>query len=94
MKRNYEAIIVLNTAGKEEAPDEMVQQIGKEIEEEGASLEGIEKMGSRKFVYNARKLDSGYYVSFQFQCEPEGIDKLKTRLKLNKDIHLQHYQRV
>ncbi len=93
MKNKYEAVIVLNTQGKEDTVDKMIGQIGRDIETEGARLEQIDQLGRRKFIYNPRKLDEGFYVNFQFEAEPTVIDKLRNRLKLNNDVFLQHYQR-
>jgi len=94
MKRKYEGIIVLNTKGKEDGVDAMVSTVSSELEDEGASLEQVEQLGRRKFAYNARHLEAGFYVNFTFQAEPEAITKIRNRLKLNNDIFLQHYQRL
>ena len=63
MKRNYESVIALNTTGREADVDQLVQEIGREIEEEGGSLEQIEQIGHKEFAYNARKLAGGHYVN-------------------------------
>ena len=52
MKKNYESVIVLNTTGRESDVDQLVQEIGREIEEEGGSLEQIEQIGHKEFAYN------------------------------------------
>ncbi len=94
MKTKYEGVIVLDTTGKEDNVDELVQNIGKEIEEEGCKLEQIEQMGRREFAYNARHLAAGHYVAYQFEAEPADLDKLKARFKLNSLVHLQQYKRL
>jgi len=94
MSRKYQGVIVINAQGKEESVDEMVSNIGKEIEEEGGKLEQIDQLGKREFVYNARHLSHGFYVNYHFEAEPDMIDKLRKRLSLNKTVHLQHYDRV
>ena len=50
MKRNYEGVIALNTTGREADVDQLVQEIGREIEEEGGSLEQIEQIGHKEFA--------------------------------------------
>lgn len=94
MSRKYQGIIIINAQGKEESVDDMVSNIGKEIEEEGGKLEQIDQLGKREFVYNARHLSHGFYVNYHFEAEPETIVKLRKRLKLNRTVHLQHYDRV
>ena len=93
MKRQYEGLTVLNTKGKEESVDKMVSSVGNEMESEGARLEQIDHLGKRKFPYNAQHLDEGYYVKYLFEAEPAMLDSLKEKLKLNPDVHLQHYKR-
>ena len=94
MKNKYEGVIILDTTGNEDKVDELVQGIGKEIEDEGCTLEQIEQMGKREFAYNARHLAAGHYVAYQFNAEPTNLDRLKERLKLNSIVHLQQYKRL
>ena len=94
MKRKYEALIVIDTKGKDDSIQELTSQIGKEIEGVGARLEQIDQLGKRKFPYNAQHLEAGFYVNYQFEAEPSVIDTLDKQLKLNKDVHLQHFQKI
>ncbi len=72
----------------------MISQIGRDIEAEGAKLEQIDQLGRRKFAYNARKLEEGFYVNFFFSADPAKLEPLRKKLKLNDDVFLQHYQCV
>lgn len=94
MSRKYQGVIVLNAQGKEESVDDMVSNIGREIEEEGAKLEQIDQLGKREFVYNARHLAHGFYINYHFEADPAIIKQLREKLSLNKTVHLQHYRRV
>lgn len=93
MSHKYELTIVLDTRGKEESIDKILGQIGKEIESEGARLEQIDQLGRKKFAYNPRKVDEGFYANFHFEAEPSAIEKVRNRLKLNGDVFLQHVLR-
>jgi len=93
--RKYEGLIVLNTKATEgTSVDELVNAVGKEIEAEGAKLDEVQQIGRRKFAYNSRHLESGHYVNFFFKAEPAAIDRIQAKLKLNGNVHLQHFQRV
>jgi small subunit ribosomal protein S6 len=94
MNRKYEGLIVLNARGTETSIDDLVSNISRELEEEGAKLDEIRQLGRKKFAYNARKLDGGHYVNYLFEAETDAIDKIKQRLKLNSSVHLQHFQRL
>lgn len=92
MSRNYEGLIVLNTKGIDGSIDDLVSAIGKELEAEGAKLEEVKQIGRRQFANPSRKLEGGHYVNYLFSAEPDAIQKIETRLKLNDSVHLQHYQ--
>ncbi len=93
MKRNYEGIIVLNTQGKEDGVDEMVSEISKKFEGEGATLEQIDRLGKKKFAYNARHLAQGFYVNIQFGAAPEALPKIREFLKRDENVFLQYFQK-
>ncbi len=64
------------------------------MEKMGAKLEQIDQLGRRKFPYaSGTKLKEGFYVNYLFEADPEVIDDLREKLTLNKDVHIQHYQR-
>lgn len=94
MKRKYEGLIVLNTKGKDDTVDTIVSKLGREMELEGITLEQIDHLGKKKFPYGSKKLDEGYYVNYLFSSEPDVVEKIKAKLRLNTDVHQQHYQRL
>ena len=87
-------MIVLNTKAIEGSVEDLVAAVSKEIEAEGAKLDEVQQLGRKKFAYNSRHLESGHYVNYFFKAEPESIDRIQSRLKLNGHVHLQHFQRV
>jgi small subunit ribosomal protein S6 len=94
MKRKYEGLIVLNTKGKDDTVDAMVSNLGREMELAGITLEQIDHVGKKTFPYGSKKQTDGYFVSYHIQAEPAQVDALKAKLKLNTDVHQQHYQRL
>ena len=93
MKRKYEAMIVLDLKGKEESVDQLVSGISREMETSGAKLEQIDQVGKRKFPFNPRHVESGYFVNIQFEADNTALDSLRSKLKLNDSIYQQYYQR-
>jgi ribosomal protein S6 len=51
-------------------------------------------MDKRQFSYVAGPLDSGYYVNFIFSADPESIEKMRTKFKLDPEVYRQSYQRL
>lgn len=94
MKNRYEGLLVLNTQGREETANEIIERIEGEFSKEGAQVEQVQRMERRHFSYAAGPLDSGYFVNFIFEADSQLIDKLRTKFKLDPDIYRQHYQKL
>ena len=86
MKR-YEGLFILNTAGKEEGVNDLVEKLKAEITAQGATIETVQKMEKKAFVRVAdNKKKDGYYVNFIFQAGPDAIRKLQSHFTLNADV--------
>jgi small subunit ribosomal protein S6 len=93
MSRKYEGIVVLNTKGTDGGVEELVSVVSKEMEAEGATIGEVQDLGRRKFAYNSNHMESGHYINYAFSAEPSALEKIKGRLRLNNQVHLQYFQR-
>ncbi len=94
MNNRYEALLVLNTQGKEDTVKEIVERLESEFQKEGATIEQVQKMDKRPFSYAAGGLDAGHFVNFIFQADSQLITKLRSKFKLDPEVYRQHYQRL
>jgi small subunit ribosomal protein S6 len=94
MKNRYEALLVLDTQGRDDTVKDVVDRLEAEFQKEGAEIEQVQKMDRRPFSYVAGKLDSGYYVNFVFHADPQLITKLRAKFKLDPEVYRQSYQRL
>ncbi len=94
MKNRYEALLVLDTQGRDDTVKDVVERLEAEFQKEGAEIEQVQKMDRRPFSYVAGKLDAGYYVNFVFHADPQLITKLRSKFKLDPEVYRQHYQRL
>src|SRR4029453_6071250 len=94
MKHRYEALLVLNTQGREDTVKEVIDRLESEFQQEGAQIEQVQKMNNRPFFYAAGPLNAGYYVNFVFNAEPQSIAKLRSKFKLDPEVYRQNYQRL
>jgi small subunit ribosomal protein S6 len=94
MKNRYEALLVLNAQGKEDSVHDIVDRLEAEFKKEGADIEQVQKMDKRQFSYASGPLDAGFYVNFVFHAEPDLVNKLKSKFKLDPEVYRQHYQRL
>ena len=94
MKNRYEALLVLNTTGKEDTVKDVVDRLESEFQKEGAQVEQVQKMDKRQFSYQAGELDGGHFVNFIFHADSQLITKLRAKFKLDSEVYRQHYQRL
>lgn len=94
MNNRYEALLVLNTQGKEDTVKEIVERLESEFQKEGATIEQVQKMDKRLFSYAAGELDAGHFVNFIFHADSQLITKLRSKFKLDPEVYRQHYQRL
>jgi small subunit ribosomal protein S6 len=94
MINRYEALLVLNTQGKDDTVKDVVDRLESEFEKEGAKIEQVQKMDKRQFSYVAGELDAGYYVNFVFNADSQLIAKLRAKFNLDPEIYRQHFQRL
>jgi small subunit ribosomal protein S6 len=94
MKNHYEALLVLNSQGKEDTIKEIIERLESDFQKEGAQIEQVQKMDKRQFSYVAGPLDAGYYVNFIFNADPQLIAKLRSKFKLDPEVYRQSYQRL
>src|SRR5690349_18655093 len=94
MKHRYEALLVLNTQGREDTVKDVIDRLESEFQQEGAQTEQVHKMDKRQLSYASGPLSAGYYVNFVFSAEPHSIAKRRSKIKLDPEIYRQNYQRL
>lgn len=90
----YEALLALNTRGKEETIKDTIERLENVLKAEGATIEQVQRLEKRELAYETDHLKSAYFVNFVFEAAPTAIEKLRTKLKLDNDILLQNYLKL
>ena len=83
----YEGCFILNTAGKEAGIKEMIDAIDKQIRDSGGNILKTQRMDKKPFARVTGPIDSGYYVNFVFEMQPEQIGAFRDKFKLNEDVY-------
>jgi small subunit ribosomal protein S6 len=91
MKKRYEALLALDTRGKEESIKDIIDRLEKEFKAEGAEIEQIQRLERREFSYEHDHQKGAYYVNIIFEADPAVIDKLRSKLRLDEEVSLQNY---
>ena len=82
----YEALFILDSAGKEEVSKDLLDKIQKEIEQAGGRVETVQKMGAKPFARTTHKRSAGFYVNYLFQAPPQAIAELDAKFHLDTEI--------
>jgi ribosomal protein S6 len=90
--KNYEAMFILDTRGKDDAAEDIITRIEAEIKAQGGSLNGKpQKVGRIKFERAPGPIDAGFYVNIRFSAPTPALAKLRERFTLDTSIFRQTY---
>lgn len=87
-ERTYKATFLLDTRGKEDSVDEIIESLKEEISAIEAEVSGVEKLGKKDFVRTPdRHFTAGDFVEVIFKGNPSAPRQLHERLRLNKTVN-------
>jgi small subunit ribosomal protein S6 len=86
--KRYEALFILNTAGREEGVQEIIDKLRAELAGLGAKIETVQKMEKRLFarVADHVKIKEGYYVNYIFEAPAAVAVKLQKHFALHDEV--------
>ena len=86
MKR-YEGLFILNTAGKEDSIQALVDHIRKDLESVGCTIDTVQKMDKKPFARMAgNNQTSGFYVNFIFTADAPTVAQVRQKFTMNDDV--------
>ncbi len=87
----YEALLALNTRGKEETVKDTIERLEKTIAATGARVEQVQRLEKRELAYETQHLKSAYFINVVFEAAPAALADIRAKLKLDNDVLLQNY---
>lgn len=91
----YKATVILDTRGREETTDALVEVVKQEMTAAGAQVTASSVIGQFNFArVTDRKLTGSTYLSFEFEGAPGLPVALRERFKLNKLVYRLLLERV
>ena len=94
-KANYKATFILDTRGREESVDDLIESLKNDIASVGAEVTKVENQGRQDF---ARATDprytSGVYARYEFSGASDSPAKILEKLRLNKTVSHKIIQRA
>jgi len=82
----YEALFILDIAGKDDALKAALDRVQEEIKTAGGKVESVQKMDFKSFARPVRDHAGGFYVNVVFQSPAAALEKLRGRFKLDEQI--------
>jgi small subunit ribosomal protein S6 len=90
----YEALLALDTRGKEETVKDTIERLEKTLAAAGARIEQVQRLEKRELSYETRHLKSAYFINVVFAAEPTALEGIRAKLKLDNDVLLQNYLKL
>lgn len=86
VKKNYESYIIIDGNFEDEKVEEIIGKYEKLLDKNGASEVKTDRIGRKRLAYPIKKKLNGFYVCFEFMCEPKVIQKIERSYKLDENI--------
>lgn len=84
----YEALFILNLAGREEGVKDVIDRISAAIVELGGKVETVQKMDKRAFSrVTDKKTTGGFYVNYAFAGAPGIGASLRNRFARDEEVY-------
>ena len=81
----YEAVLVVDNSIGEEAVKAVVEKFTNLIAANG-TIESTDEWGVRKFAYPINDMTEGYYILFNFECDPAFPAELERVCNITDEI--------
>lgn len=87
-KKNFKATVILDTRGRTETLDELVEGVKGEIAAVEGEVTGFESLGVREFMRpTERNYTAGPFVQIYFTAPADSNKHLLERMRLNRTVY-------
>ena len=85
--RDYELLYIIKTEVSEEQTQAVIDRYNGILENEGATVEKVDKWGKRKLAYTIdKKYTDGFYVLVNFKGEANAVDEVDRLMKIDENL--------
>ncbi len=82
----YEALFIFSESIKEDDIDEAIKRVKKEVTLLNGTVSGVTRLGKKTFARPLRKQRAGTYSVMNLELEPDKVQVLHDKCKLNEDV--------
>lgn len=84
--RNYEIMYIVRPDIEEEARKTLIERFQTILTDNGATMDKVKEMGSRRLSYEIKDYREGYYVLLNFNGPNESVSEFERQAKYSDDI--------
>lgn len=84
--RDYEIMYIIRPDLEEEARNELIERFSNILTDNGAEIEKVDEMGSRRLAYEIKNYRDGYYVVINFKGDSQAVNEFDRQAKFSDDI--------
>jgi small subunit ribosomal protein S6 len=84
--RRYEVMIILDPSLEDKDAKAAVDRHLTTVSSRGGEIQNIDHWGKRRFAYEIRHINEGYYSVVVLNAEPEAVDELARVLGLADEV--------
>lgn len=83
---SYELLYIINNELSDEAKEAVVEKINAIVVENGGTVDGVDKWGTRKLAYPINYKTEGYYVLVNFTAEATLPAELERVMRITDSV--------
>ncbi|HLR70565.1 MAG TPA: 30S ribosomal protein S6 [Pseudogracilibacillus sp.] len=84
--RDYEIMYIIRPNIEEEARKELIERFSNVLTDNGATIDKVDEMGSRRLAYEINDFRDGYYVVINFKSDSKAVNEFDRQAKFTDDI--------
>lgn len=84
--RQYETMYILRPGIEDEVADAAIERFKTVVEDQGGTVDRVDRWGKRKLAYEIDKEREGQYVVMQFKAAVPAVKELDRMLKLSGEV--------
>ncbi len=84
--KNYEIMYIIRPNIEEEAQKSLIERFSTILTDNGATIDKVDELGSRRLAYEINDYRDGYYVVLNFKGNSDAVNEFDRQAKFSDDI--------
>lgn len=83
---SYELLYIIDNEISDEAKEAVIAKISNVVTDNGGTIDGVDKWGTRRLAYPINYKTEGYYVLVNFTAEPTLPSELERVMRITDSV--------